>query len=48
MASITIKDIQRAWKILKRWKSEARALKKDTTDLDHIIKVINRLTGGSK
>jgi len=48
MASITVKDIQRAWEILKRLKNEARVLGKDTADLDHVIKILSRLTGGSR
>jgi len=48
MTNLKAEDADRAWEILWRWRDRARVLKKDTKDLDHIIHVLNKLTGKSK
>ena len=48
MIKLKAEDVDKAWEILWRWRDRARVLKKDTKDLDHIIHVLNKLTGGTR
>ncbi len=48
MTNLKAEDVDKAWEILWRWRDQARVLKKDIKDLDHIIHVLNKLTGKSK